>query len=305
MSKLVDMPKNILHAFFTGQNASPFDINMAVDAGYDLIVPYSGIGTDDVTALVQDCIYSRPPKYFNHSGIFIGGRDVNQAAEMLTAATAAMEKPFDASVFADPNGSYTTSAALVAMVEHHLQAAGGGLSGSKVVIFGGGPVGLCVAVLVAQKGAMPVIARLTPGSEDKRSAMDKFMARYDVVAEHCDAQTDDGKIAALLDAGVIVSAAKAGVEVLSADILKQGCNAKVAADVNAVPPAGIAGVGIMDNGVAMDTVEGCAGIGALAIGNIKYKTQQGLLQQMLQSDAALVLDFPKAYALAVDLVSNG
>ena len=298
------MPKKIIHMLFTGAHASPFDVNMAIDAGYDVAVPYTNVSTEAVTALVQDSIYSRPPGYFNHSGLFVGGNDVNAASDMVASAGAAMEKPFELSVMADPNGAYTTSAALVAMIEHQLRSVNGSLQGSNVVILGGGPVGLSAAVLVARQGATPVLARLLPGTADKQAAMEQFLARYEVTAKFIDAQNDDLKRDVLADADVLISAAKAGLEVVSADVLQAARRTVVAADVNAVPPAGIAGVGVMDACVPLTTIEGCASLGALAIGNIKYKTQQQLLQRMLNSESAVVLDFLDAYDSSLELVSN-
>lgn len=48
---------------------------------------------------------------------------------------------------------------------------------------------------------------------------------------------------------------------------------------------------------------GCnaVGVGALAIGDIKYKTEAGLFKQMLTSDKPLSLDFRHAYAMAKQL----
>ena len=107
----------ILHMFDPRANVSPFDVNMAVDAGYQVVVPYSGTGVDDVTGLVQDAIFSRPPGRYNETGVFIGGHDVNLAVDMLDRARGAMVGPFEVAVMADPNGAYTTSAALVALIE--------------------------------------------------------------------------------------------------------------------------------------------------------------------------------------------
>ena len=39
----------ILHMFTPGRQMSPFDINMAADAGYQIIVPYAEAGLDAVT----------------------------------------------------------------------------------------------------------------------------------------------------------------------------------------------------------------------------------------------------------------
>lgn len=296
------MAKNILHMLFTGKHASPFDINMAVDAGFDVTIPFTDVETTDVLPLVQDSIFSRPPGYFKHTGMFIGGRDVNQTADMVEAAKNALVKPFEVSIFADPNGAYTTSAALIAMVEKSLEQSDAALSGSRLTVLGGGPVGLCALVLAARAGAVPLLARLTPASPEKSAAIDQFLERYNTKIEVVDAQTEQGKQAALEDSDVIVSTAKAGIEVLSADLLADRPDIRVAADVNAVPPAGIAGVSMHDKGVEVSGMSRCLGIGALAIGNVKYKTQQGLLKKMLTSEEAVVLDFPEAYAVASDIV---
>ena len=40
-------------------NVSPFDVNMACDAGYDAIIPYTNVTLPDIKSLVQDAIFSR------------------------------------------------------------------------------------------------------------------------------------------------------------------------------------------------------------------------------------------------------
>jgi methylene-tetrahydromethanopterin dehydrogenase len=144
----------ILHFFTPSRHASPFDVNMALDAGYDTVMPYTQVTIDDVTGLTQDAIFSRGPGGVRRTGIFIGGREVDVASEMLETAQAAMVPPFEASVFADPSGAYTTAAAMVSEVERQLKASGApGFDGLKVVVYGIGPVGACVSVLAAGAGA--------------------------------------------------------------------------------------------------------------------------------------------------------
>ena len=109
----------ILHMFTPGRQMSPFDVNMAADAGYQIITPYCGIGIDAITGLTQDAIFSRGPKGVARTGIFIGGRDVLLAADMLERAKQAMVPPFVVSLFADPSGSYTTAAAMRSRVKHN------------------------------------------------------------------------------------------------------------------------------------------------------------------------------------------
>ena len=292
----------ILHMLDPRANVSPFDVNMAVDAGYEVVVPYSGTGVDDVAGLVQDAVFSRPPGRYNETGVFIGGHDVNLAADMLERAAGAMVGPFEVAVMADPNGAYTTSAALVALVEKVLHAGGNGLEGSSVQILGGGPVGLCTAVLVAQAGGRPRLVRLTPMTPAKTEPVERFAARYGVEIPWVAGRDDAEKHEALESAEVAVCCARAGLQVLSAELMARCGALAVAADVNAVPPSGIEGLAVTDDGAELPC--GAIGIGALAIGGIKYKVQRGLLERMMNADHAVTLDFPHAFELAREIVTT-
>jgi methylene-tetrahydromethanopterin dehydrogenase len=105
----------------------------------------------------------------------------------------------------------------------------------------------------------------------------------------------------LLDHEIALCCARAGVQVLSKDDLAAAKNLLIAADVNAVPPLGVEGCGLHDNGVVISE-HGALGIGALAIGNVKYGAESGLFKQMVNSDKPLCLDFRHAFALARQLV---
>ena len=284
-------------------NVSPFDVNMAVDAGYEVVVPYSGTALDDVAGLVQDAIFSRPPGRYNDTGVFIGGHDVNLAAEMLERARGAMVGPFEVAVMADPNGAYTTSAALVALVEKLLGTrTGAGLEGRSVQILGGGPVGLCTAVLVARAGGSPRLVRLTEMTPARAEPVERFASRYEVALPWMTGRDDAEKYAALETAEVAVCCAKAGVQVLSADLMARCGGLAVAVDVNAVPPSGIEGLAVTDDGAELSS--GALGLGALAIGGVKYKVQRGLLERMMNADRAVVLDFPDAFELAREIAAS-
>ena len=82
--------KNILHMLTPLKHVSPFDANMALDAGYDAVMPYAGVERGEIAALVQDAIFSRPPKLGPRTGFFFGGKDALLALDMLEAAKKAM-----------------------------------------------------------------------------------------------------------------------------------------------------------------------------------------------------------------------
>ncbi|MFK8067363.1 MAG: NAD(P)-dependent methylenetetrahydromethanopterin dehydrogenase [Gammaproteobacteria bacterium] len=295
------MSKNILYMLAPGSNISPFDVTLAADSGYDLVLPLTGVQNNDVIPTIQDAIFCRPPGRFQNTGIFLGGRDVNLAADMIESAKKAMVGPFQVGVFADPNGAYTTSASVVALVKKVLlQKTGKGFEGLNVAVLGGGPVGLCSAVLAAKEGANPYLCQLT--ADENIKAAKRFCKRYDIEVPWVSAETHKDKISAIAEADVILCAVKAGIRILDTEVLNHASKLIVAADTNAVPPSGVEGIDSQDNGVTVETETGSfSGIGPLAIGNLKYKVQYGLFEQMQNSKKASMIDFEDAYHYAESL----
>jgi methylene-tetrahydromethanopterin dehydrogenase len=293
--------KHILHMLTPLKHMSPFDVNMALDAGFDAALPYTNVGLEEVTGLVQDAIFSRPPKSGVKTGIFIGGRNAVLALDMLAKAKAALVPPFAVSLFADPAGSFTTAAAMVACVEKLLKTRKQReLRGLRVAVFGAtGVLGFSAAVIAALEGAEVTLV----GYDGIRRVSDsaaEIKARFDVETRAADGSDDGKKSAILADAEAVLCAGRAGVRVLSAAQLAGARGLLVAADANAVPPSGIEGLDVMANGVEL-TPAGALGIGPLAVGNIKYKTEFGLFQAMIGAAKAVHFDFRDAFRLAREL----
>ena len=275
---------------------------MAIDAGFDVTVPYTNVTLDEVTALVQDAMFSRAPSAALRTGIFFAGRDAVLALDMLEEAKKALLKPFEVSLFADPYGSFTTAGAMVACVEKVLrEQKQRDLKGSKIVIYGAtGVVGYCSAVIAALEGAEVTVAGYS-GLERVTKLAEEMCQRFNIKVTPADGSSSDQVRALLLQHEIALCAARAGVQVLSKSDLEAAKNLLIAADVNAVPPLGVEGCGLHDMGVTISS-HGALGIGALAIGNVKYGTESGLFKQMVTADKPLCLDFRHAFALARKLV---
>lgn len=295
----------ILHMLTTAKNLSPFDVNMAMDAGWVAAIPYINVEPSEVKGLIQDVIFSRSPKGLKNTAIFIGGRDTKQARDMLKTAKNSMFAPFEVSVFADPSGAFTTAAGMVAAVEDELATKfNTTLEGKNLLALGGtGPVGQAAAVLAAQAGAnVRIIGR----------QLDKAQR----VADLCNDEFGDGKISItagadsdkadyIKTADVVFSTGAAGIEMLNADHIASAAQLKVAADINAVPPSGIVGLDAFDNGKEIaNSTSGAVGLGALAIGNIKYKTQSQLLKEMIESESPIFIHFEHAFEVARDIIKS-
>src|SRR5579862_8133276 len=131
------MAKSILHMLTPLAHMSPFDVNMAADAGFDVVTTYTSVTLAEVSGLTQDAMFSRSPRDALRTGLFFGGKDAFLALDMLEAAAKALLKPFEISLFADPAGSFTTAAALLAVVEKsYREKFGAELAGARIVIFG-------------------------------------------------------------------------------------------------------------------------------------------------------------------------
>ena len=293
--------KNILHMVTPTKHISPFDVNMALDAGYDAVLSYSDVTLDEVTGLVQDAIFSRPPRTGVLTAMFFGGKNATFALDMLANAKKALVPPFGMSFFADPAGSFTTAAAMVACVEKILKEKHQRrLDGLKLAIFGAtGVVGFASAVIAALERSSVTIVGYD-GIKRVAESANEIRTRFNVEVRPADGSDDSKKSAILNENEAVLCAGRAGVQILSKAQLAGAKNLLIAADVNAVPPAGVEGLGMQANGDPL-TPNGAAGLGPLAIGNIKYKTEFGLFQKMIAAPKPVQLDFRDAFVLAREL----
>jgi methylene-tetrahydromethanopterin dehydrogenase len=295
---------SILHLLTTAKNASPFDVNMAFDAGFDKVMPYTNLALAEVAGLAQDAIFSRSPSGVKREALFVAGRDIDLAMAMMAAAKNAMFHPFACSILADPSGAFTTAAAIVAKLECHLkQQFNQTLAGKTLCIFGAnGPVGGAVAIIAGQLGMqVQLVAHKSVSTLTEKVARwnDQFQLSMQVV----DGTSEQTKEQVLAHAELLVCAAAAGVRLLSQSQLQLAKNLQGLADVNAVPPSAVEGVNADMDGQLI--LNGSAfAVGALAVGQLKYQTQMQLLRQMTVADQPLYLDFNAAFELARGILQS-
>ena len=290
----------LLHMFNPTKNVSPFDVNMAYEADFDGVIPYTDVELHDIHGLTQDTIFSRGPTGVKRTSIFIGGRDFSLALDMLKRAKTAMVPPFEVSVFADPSGAITTAAAIIASIERWVDIKGEGkLEGKNLDVIGTGPVGVCAGVIAASLGAnVSLVSYLGP--EVGQEIADENNLRFGTKMKGAGSRTDEEIASFLDDSHIVIGAAKAGIRILREDQLKNAKNLIVAADVNAVPPLGIEGVDVNDMGKVIEsTPKKAVGIGALAIGDIKYKVHYKLFKMMVDEKAKpIYIDHNEAFKVA-------
>ena len=100
-------------------------------------------------------------------------------------------------------------------------------------------------------------------------------------------------LAAITGSQLVIAAGAAGVELLSQETRAAAGSLKVAIDLNAVPPVGIAGVEAGDKAKERD---GMICYGALGVGGTKMKIHRAAIEQLFTANN-LVLDAEEVFAI--------
>ena len=304
--KKVDKSDKICYFFDTDANASPFDINMAYDAGFDIVVPVSKMSAEQVPKLVQDAIFSRKPGA--PTTFFIGGSDVKEGEKIAKQVIKSLVNPFECPVIIDPRGSHTTASAVVAMTMNIAKKKHGmDLKGKKVAIFGAGPVARIAAILAGKLGCDTYIVETWDKSTKQfvdnlaneliQEAGDKAAKITGVFAPEPQQRFE---IANKVD--IIWSLAAAGVEVLSEELMKKLKGKKLVVDINLVPPYGIEG--LKPKHKNEEIYPGIFGIGALALGALKANSESEILKEAANTKGSKVFDFNYAFETAKRLLEK-
>ena len=269
-----------------------FDRVVGFDGGADEVMSYGGVTPDAVRDLVHGCIFTRGPQDLKNTAIFIGGTDMTRGEELLAAVTRAFFGPMRVSVMLDANGSNTTAVAAVAKLT---QTAGGDINGQRaVVVAGTGPVGLRAAGLLAKAGADVTI---TSRKAADPARIDALVTRFGGTVRSV-AMPDAARAARVLDsAGLVLNAGPAGVQLVPKDAWANRAGLRAAVDLNAVPPLGIEGIEVMDDGVER---EGVVVFGALGAGKLKMKIHKACIARLFERNDA-VLDAETIAGIARDI----
>lgn len=203
------------------------------------------------------------------------------AGERLLAATRkAFFGPLRVSVMLDSNGSNTTAVAAVAK----LRQAVGDVRGRRAVIAGAGPVGLRAASLLAADGAEVTIT--SPWPEQRDQTADAVRQRSGAMVRGVVMPDSSHAAAALEGAELLLNAGPAGTLVIPRNAWAGRAGLRVAADLNAVPPLGVEGIEVMDDGALRD---GVTTFGAIGVGNLKMKIHKACIARLFEQND-LVLD---------------
>lgn len=282
--------KKILIQFDTDPQPSTFDRVVAVDAGAEELFSYGGISPDNVTGLVHGAIFTRGPADLKNTAIFVGGSNVAAGEELFRKVQSDFFGPMRVSVMMDSNGCNTTAAAAVVAAKKHLD-----LNGVSAIVPGGtGPVGQRVAQLLAAEGAD--VTLVSRSEERATAACEAIRATTSTGSLTPAGASSESELRPLCDGKqLIIAAGAAGVCFLPEGNLTEMADLKVAIDLNAVPPVGLADIGAGDKA---SEKSGVICYGALGVGGTKMKVHKQAIAQLFERNDA-VLDTADIYQIAL------
>lgn len=286
--------KKILIQLDSSQHASTFDRVVAIDAGVDELMSYHEVTPVNVEALVHGAMFTRGPEDLKNTALFIGGSDTHSGENLLRKVQETFFGPVRVSVMMDSNGCNTTAAAAVLAAGKHLD-----FSETKALVLGGtGPVGLRAAQLLARRGAEVVLA--SRSEERAQAASDAIAGLVEDARVQPLSLKDHKQLEAVnQETSLIIAAGAAGVKLLPAACWKPLKNLKVVIDLNAVPPAGIEDVDVMDKATERD---GKICYGAIGVGGTKMKIHKAAIRKLFEAND-LILDTEEIYQIGVELQS--
>jgi hypothetical protein len=296
---IANVPPKILFQFDTDASASTFDGVVAVDSGVDHLFRHGGITPANVTPLVHGAMFTRGGEALRSTAIFVGGSDVTAAESVFEKVKSCFFGPIRVSLMLDANGCNTTAAAAVVSAAKHVS-----LSGATVGVLGGtGPVGRRVAEMSALQGAHVLVASRTTAKalEAVQSVRNRLTAEFaEAGIEAVELPGADQARQLLSRCDAIIACGAAGVELVDAETLANAPDRlRVAIDLNAVPPAGLGGIGPMDKAKVQ---RGQVVYGAIGVGGLKMKIHRQCLCELFETNDR-VLDTAEILSIAQKIAS--
>jgi hypothetical protein len=286
--------RKLLLQLDSSPHASAFDRIVALDAGADDVLSYGGVAEEAVRDLVHGAIFTRSSKNLHHTAIFVGGTDMAAGERLLAAVRKVFFGPMRVSVMLDSNGSNTTAVAAVAK----LRQAVGNIAGHRAVVTAAtGPVGMRAAGLLAQAGADVVVT--SRQSQGATGVAERIHQRFGCAVSGL-TMSDGSQAAAVLEgATLLLNAGGAGVSLIPRAAWAGRAGLRSIADVNAVPPPGVEGIEVTDDGVQRD---GVMVFGALGVGNLKMQIHKACIARLFDRND-LVFDAETIADVARDLAA--
>ncbi len=299
--KKKEREEKILYIFDTDEYCSPFDTNMGYDAGFDVVLPYCKMTAERIPKLVEDAMFSR--KVGAPTVYFVGGSNIEEGEKIAEAILDTLVPPFESPVIIDPRGAHTTAPAIVVKTLEVVRNHGiSDLYDKKIVILGGtGPVGQICAIIASRLHSnVTITSRRENFVKNLATELTKKAGKSATTIKGVVANIYDEKFEILNKADIIWSVGKAGIQMISRAMLNRLSPNKICVDINLVPPYGIEG--LEPKFTDKEFLHGIFGIGALDIGQLKYKIENLIFKKAATSSGKKIFDYNYAFKLATKLI---
>jgi len=265
-----------------------------------IIFRYENVTGKDATKIVYDTLFPRGPEGAKHTKIFINGSNFDTVNEVVAATQECMKSaPWGNSVIVDPRGGYSIAAAAVAKtLGATLEKGFGTLEGKKVTVLAGtGIVGqTATRIYASEKADVNITSCSLAKGQAVADKINKEVGAQRVKA--VEVKNSKQKGAAIKDAEIVLAAGANGIQLLSAaELNNYGATCKIIADINAIKPLGVEGLGSNDDGKELKP--GVYGIGALAIVKLKIKTETEMIKRAITEPQGLF-----GYSIAYEIAKN-
>ena len=271
--------KKILLQLDVDTQPCSFDAIVAVDAGADILLRHGNVSQENIASLVHGAMFTRGASDLASTGIFLGGKNIPKVEEIAAQIKKTFFGMLRVSVFIDPAGANSTAAATVIAAKQHMsfKPSSEGKAVHALVLGGTGPVGQRVSRLLANEGMHVHVASR---SIDRAS---HYCTQINKKLSHAQLEPASfEKVNVIINnVKLIISAGGPGVEMLTKAQLLRANAASVCIDLNAVPPAGVAGINANDT--ARREGEKIL-YGAMGVGRIKMRIHKAAIRQIFQTN---------------------
>ncbi|MCK5476812.1 MAG: NAD(P)-binding domain-containing protein [Candidatus Aenigmarchaeota archaeon] len=267
------MGDKILFYLDAGSYSNPYDCLLAYDNGYNKVMPYFNVDKKKALKILHDVIFARNKRDIKNTVFFIGGSDVKKAEECYNTLKEFLltSKVHPISLIFDPNGVYTTIAAMLINMKKQIK----NLEGKNILILGGtGAIGQCIALILAEKKA---VVTITSRNRDKINDILAQLNNPNIVGLICQCEYD--VYTSCKNKEIILVAGPPGVTMIKKETISK-ITPLLLYDVSAIKPLGIENFNKREDFEELKKRAVC--VNGEEIGTLKNKIERKILKNVLE-----------------------
>lgn len=271
-----------------------FDQIMSLDGGADHVLSHGDVDPQDVPLLVSGALYSRSLEELRRTAILITGTNDHVVEEMVRKARRSFFGAYRVSVMSECKGGNAVAGAAVARVGSLLD-----LTGRRVLVIGGGPVGARTAGLFQSAGAEVVLTVFDDEEAAERRAFAETV--FDETLETVVWKSGEPLRPLLEGVTVALTAGPPGLVLLPRSAWREAADLALLVDLSGADPAGVEGLtGEEDGDLLADS--SVRALGGLAVSRHKIRVHREAVARLF-GDEPIVLGPSEIAAIASEVVA--